>query len=328
MSDRQATATRGVKSSANEGPRFARNVDWNLFKIFRQIAHNESIGGAARSLNRQQPTVTAALQRLESHIGVKLCERTHKGIVLTEFGKQLQSICDDIQASLVSIPDAATVARSPASGPISVRVISNLHLISGLNSIFSEFHTSFPESEVKLDTAPWRTVLHSIATGEADLGIGFVGDDTGPIRKLLVLNQIQQMYCGPTHRLYGTTEVDLAELRREHFVISHDEPYENRRFREQLRLGDTIGGISDNLQERMWLIQLGLGVGFLPGTIVEASPFATKLWPLLPLSSAPVCPIYFMRSPKRMQDPGSQTLWDIATRHLKPSMPVRAKKIA
>jgi DNA-binding transcriptional LysR family regulator len=87
------------------------------------------------------------------------------------------------------------------------------------------------------------------------------------------------------------------------------------------RLGDAIGGISDNLDERMWLIQLGLGIGFLPSTVVEASPFANKLWRLVPDAVAPVCSIYVMRSPQRMQNAGSEVLWDIATRHLQPPVP-------
>ena len=303
---------------SNEAARFARNADWNLFKIFRQIAQSESIGGAARCLNRQQPTVTAALQRLESHIGIKLCERTHKGIVLTKFGRHVQSICDDIHASLLSIPEAALAARSTVSGPISVKVISNLHLIPRLNSIFGEFHASFPETEVKLDTAPWRSVVHAVTAGETDIGIGFIGDANAPARRLLVLDQVQQLYCGPSHRLFGSSGADVADFQHEPFVISHDEPYENRRFRTHHRLGDTIGGISDNLDERMWLIQLGLGIGFLPSTVVEESPFAKKLWRLLPDSVAPVCPIYVIRSPQRMQNAGSEALWAIATRHLQP----------
>jgi DNA-binding transcriptional LysR family regulator len=313
-----------VKSAGavlNEGARFARNTDWNLFKIFRQIAQSESIGGAARRLNRQQPTVTAALQRLESHIGLKLCERTHKGIVLTQFGKRVQSICEEIEASLSSIPEAALAARATASDPISVKVISNLHLIPRLNSIFSEFHARLPDTEIKLDTAPWRSVVHAVTAGEADIGIGFIGDGAAPARRLLVLDQVQQLYCGPSHRLLGAAGADIADLQHEPLVISHDEPYENRRFRTVHRLGDAIGGISDNLDERMWLIQLGLGIGFLPSTVVEASPFANKLWRLVPDAVAPVCSIYVMRSPQRMQNAGSEVLWDIATRHLQPPVP-------
>ena len=44
---------------------FARNVDWNLLKVFLEIVRAEGIGAAARNLNKQQPSVSAALKRLE-----------------------------------------------------------------------------------------------------------------------------------------------------------------------------------------------------------------------------------------------------------------------
>jgi DNA-binding transcriptional LysR family regulator len=43
---------------------FARNVDWNLFKVFHEIARRGGIGAAARALNKKQPSITAALRRL------------------------------------------------------------------------------------------------------------------------------------------------------------------------------------------------------------------------------------------------------------------------
>ena len=54
---------------------FARNVDWNLFKVFHEIARRGGIGAAARALNRKQPSITAALRRLEDQVGATLCTK-------------------------------------------------------------------------------------------------------------------------------------------------------------------------------------------------------------------------------------------------------------
>lgn len=62
---------------------FARNVDWNLFKVFHEIARRGGIGAAARALNKKQPSITAALQRLEDQVGATLCTRTPRGVELT-----------------------------------------------------------------------------------------------------------------------------------------------------------------------------------------------------------------------------------------------------
>ena len=77
-------------------------------------------------------------------------------------------------------------------------------------------------------------------------------------------------------------------------MLTNDEPRPYGQYRRRYGLGQQVGGLADNLQERMWLIELGMGIGFLPKPIVQASTFANTLWPLLPDSSAPVCTIYFM----------------------------------
>jgi DNA-binding transcriptional LysR family regulator len=74
--------------------------------------------------------------------------------------------------------------------------------------------------------------------------------------------------------------------------------------------------LADNLQERMWLIQLGMGIGMLPQAIVEASDFATKLWPLLADVEAPTCTIYFMANASSIRSAPAQLLLETALAYL------------
>jgi DNA-binding transcriptional LysR family regulator len=303
-------------SILDEGPAFGRNIDWNLFKVFYQIARHGGIGAAGRALNRQQPSVSAALKRLEDHVGVPLCVRTSKGVKLTEFGERLLSICEGINSSIERIPHAASVAKEGLSGVVTLRVISNLHLVSELNAVFGDFHKCHPEVEIKLDVAPWRLVLQSLAAGEVDLGIGFDGEANEHLAKIGVIDQVQQLYCGPAHRLFGQPLVEPSLLRHEPFVVTNNEPLQYGQYRERYDLGRRIGGVADNLQERMWLIQLGVGIGFLPQPVVDASTFATMLWPLLPNDKAPVCTIYFFSTARRVLSRTARLLWETAQRHL------------
>jgi len=38
---------------------FARTIDWNLLKIFLEIVRSGGIGAAARTLGKQQPSISA-----------------------------------------------------------------------------------------------------------------------------------------------------------------------------------------------------------------------------------------------------------------------------
>jgi LysR family transcriptional regulator, transcriptional activator for bauABCD operon len=236
---------------------------------------------------------------------------------LTAFGRRLLAVCEDMSSSVQSIPRAASIAREGLSGVVTLSVISNLHLVAKLNAVFSEFHQRHPKIEIKLDVAPWRLVLQSLQSGEAELGIGFDDDEaSGHLTRIPVIDQVQQLYCGPGHRLFGRTVTEPQLLRDEPFVVTSNEPLQYGQYRKRYGLGRHIGGIADNLQERMWLIELGVGIGFLPQPIVEASTFAKVLWPLLALDAAPVCTLYFMSAANKVLSVPAQSLWETALRHL------------
>jgi DNA-binding transcriptional LysR family regulator len=304
------------KSISDTGAIFSRNIDWNLFKIFCQIGDRGGIGAAGRALNKQQPSISAALKRLEDHVGVPLCVRTSKGVTLTAFGQRLFSVCEEMTSSIQNIPYAASIAKEGLSGVVTLSVISNLHLVSKLNAVFSEFHQRHPKIEIKLDVAPWRRVLQSLEAGEAELGIGFDDEEDGHLTKVPVIDQVQQLYCGPGHGLFGRTITEPQQLRDEPFVVTSNEPLQYGQYRKRYGLGHQVGGIADNLQERMWLIQLGVGIGFLPKPIVGASTFAKVLWPLLAKDAAPVCTLYFMSAANKAKGGPAQLLWETALRHL------------
>ena len=81
--------------------------------------------------------------------------------------------------------------------------------------------------------------------------------------------------------------VSPVQMEAEPFVVTRDEPLPYIRYRDRHGLGRRIGGFADSLNERMWLIQLGMGIGFLPKPIVDSSNFASVLWPLLADEEAP-----------------------------------------
>jgi len=297
--------------------KFVRNLDWNLLKIFLEIARRGGIGAAARALNKQQPSVSAALQRLESQMGTALCTRTSRGIELTVQGQHVLATCEAAYASIRDMARTVSTARSDTTGTVTLRVISNLYLLPQLSCVFDTFHDLYPRIEIRLDVAPWRAVLESVQRREVELGIGFADSHDDRLVCILVTEQPQQIYCGPKHPLFGKPPVAPARLEEDPFVITQDEPKPYVRFREHHGLGRQVGGFADNLQERMWLIQLGMGIGFLPQPIVDASSFSAHLWPLLAPEVTPKMPIYLLASTDPVRSAPAQLLFEVASRLLR-----------
>ena len=72
------------------------HLNWNLLRTFLVIAEERSITGAANRLKMQQPTITAALKRLEETLDCQLVLRSSRQFSLTKRGELLQKECVEI----------------------------------------------------------------------------------------------------------------------------------------------------------------------------------------------------------------------------------------
>jgi DNA-binding transcriptional LysR family regulator len=297
------------ESIAGAEDSFARKVDWNLFKCFYEIARSGGVGAAARLLTKQQPSISAALKRLEQQVNAQLCVRTSRGIELTPAGRKVLSLCAAMYAAAQGASPAALASDHEHAGEVTLRVISHLELPQ-FNAALSEFHRSFPRIEIKLDVAPWRLVLKSLKNGDVELGIGFDSSPSGELTYVALRDEVQQLYCGPQHPLFGRT-AGPELLNDETFVLAgREEAHEIARYRSQHDLGNRVGGVADNLSERMLLIRLGVGIGFLPEAVVAASATANEFWPLLPHAAAPAATIYLMSRAQHALSGPAQLLVD------------------
>ncbi|MFA5122034.1 LysR family transcriptional regulator [Zavarzinia sp.] len=282
---------RGPRAADSTNDRlFAQRIDWNLFKLFTEVIRAGGIGAAARRMNRQQPSVSAALKRLEDELGVLLCHRSASGVVPTAAGQALLEICEKMALAARDVPHEVAKAAGDVEGSIRLQMISNL-VCPAFERALMGFNGAHPAVEIKFDIAPHSAVIRAVTNGEAEIGIA---GDTAPAAGLAyypLMRETQQLYCGPRHRHYGKPAGHPADFTLERFILTgEDETEQLRQFRRRFGLGNRVGGFAENLHEVRRLIELGLGIGFLP-TVVAESPGA-NLWPLLPAEILPSYHVY------------------------------------
>ena len=290
---------------------FLRTVDWNLFQLFLDIVHSGGISATARRLNRQQPTISAALKRLEDHLGVDLCVRTSQGIELTAAGKALVPLCETMMGAVRAIPCAVAKAANLVEGKIRIRTISSV-VSAEFDEAVSVFHREHPGVEVHLEVAPWRDVVKALYAGEVEIGIACDSAPISDLHYVPLLKEVQQLYCSRAHPLFGKSIVRPSELVKESFILTgEDEPEELERFRRRFGLGSRVGGFAENLHEARRLIELGVGIGFLPTCVVDDNPpIAQGLWPLLPNELLPSYHVFLITSDRSERDAPTEILLD------------------
>ena len=282
------------KTKSKADASFARKVDWNLFQLFHEIVRAGGIGAAARRLNRQQPTVSAALKRLEDHLGVTLLKRTASGVELLPAGRALFDLCETMMGAVRAAPHEVAVAAGLVEGVINIRMISSV-VSPEFDAALAGLHKHHPGIGVHIDVAPWRDVIEALKSGEAEVGIACDNAPDAGLCYQLLMKEVQQLYCHRTHALYGMTVPQPSDLADLPFIATGlDEPQELANFRTRYGLGSRIGGYAENLHETKRLIELGLGIGFLPTRVAETLDHDRALWPLLPENVLPAYQVYLV----------------------------------
>ncbi len=306
-----------TEPSIRISPNFAARVDWNLLRLFVDIVKSGGIGAAARRLNKQQPTISAALKRLEDHAGARLLNRGAAGIELTTAGRALLLICEDMFEAARMAPHQIAQAVKQVEGLARIQIVSSI-VSPEFDEAIVSLHRRHPSIRIELRVSPWREVLDALERGEAEIGVGYDSTVRSSLTYEPLFVETQQLYCARSHPLFGHKIAKLSELQEEGFVLTGADEVETlTRLRQRYRLGTVISGIAEDLHEAKRLIELGVGIGFLPTLAADDLVRKERLWALLPDETAPSYEIYLLARLTPSRDTATQLFLDEIIRRLR-----------
>jgi DNA-binding transcriptional LysR family regulator len=296
---------------------FAARVDWNLLRLFLEIVRAGGIGAAARRLNRQQPTISAALKRLEDYAGTQLLHRGPAGVEVTVAGRALLLICEEMFEAARMAPHQIAQAMKQVEGLVRIQMVSSV-ICAELDEAIATFHRRHPSIQIEVRVSPWREVLDAIERGEVEIGVGYDSGVRAGLTYEPLFVEAQQLYCGWTNPLFGRRITRLAELREEGFLLTGSDEFEIiARLRQRYGLGTITNGRAEDIHEALRLIRLGVGIGFLPIVAAEEAVARGKLWPLLPKEAEPSYDIYLLARTEPERDTATQLFFDEIVRRLR-----------
>lgn len=90
------------------------------------VAEHRHFGRAAEACFISQPTLSGQIKKLEDTLGVILFERSHKGIRVTDIGKEIIAIAREARDAAKRIKTVAAAAQDPLAGTISLGLIPTI----------------------------------------------------------------------------------------------------------------------------------------------------------------------------------------------------------
>src|SRR5215813_8924223 len=118
-------------------------MDYNDIPLFVRVVEAKSFTAAADALGREKSSVSRAVARLESDLGVRLLQRTTRKLALTDAG---QAFYERVRGSVAGVDEAANAVRELGSEPrgtVRVTAPPDAHVL-GMGEVIAEFLERYP----------------------------------------------------------------------------------------------------------------------------------------------------------------------------------------
>ena len=204
-------------------------------KIFVTVAECGKMRMAAQILHISQPSVSQAIQELESYYGIQLFDRLAQRIYITEMGKNLLPFARHIIDSYDSMEEFAFDASKKniirIGGSVSVGTVL-------LPEIIKKLKIQVPNIDIRVIVDNTTEIEQMVVNSEADIAVveGMV-ENIDLVRKNIMVDELV-LVVGKQHPFYKQPIISLEELagkdlisrengsaernQFEHYLVEHD----------------------------------------------------------------------------------------------------------
>ena len=144
------------------------NINFELYKVFYEVANEKSISKGAEKLLISQPAVTQSIHTLEEQLGGKLFIRTPKGVVLTNEGEILYSYIKEGMNYFINGSNKFLSLKNLDSGVLNIgasTVISENILID----VLGLFHKKYPNVVINIYNDLTDNLVKKLRNGDLDI---------------------------------------------------------------------------------------------------------------------------------------------------------------
>ena len=269
------------------------------------VVEQRGISKAATFLGLKQPTVSAALKRLELTIGKTLVIRKPNEFTITRAGQVLYTECATIFGTVSQIPAILDEHNAELRGHLSIAITSSV-ISEHLDQCLNRFSNAHPNVTYSFSVYESDEVETMIKLNRASFGICLLSQVPKNLDTMVLYREYFGLYCGARHPLFDAESIASEDLEGEPFVAFQTEaeggPLEAiSRLRARLNLSRNWRGVSSSLNEIRRMIMANIGIGALPLHVAQQDVDAGHIRQLPPYDDLPLVSIYLISNPARRQ---------------------------
>ena len=255
-------------------------------RYFATVAETLNFSQAARRLHIAQPPLSAQIRTLEDELGVKLFERSSRGVALTQAGA---AFLPKALEALSAAERAGNSARALASGgrdALRLGVIPPA-LTAGVAARLLSFHGAHAQVRLHAHQSDAATLQTMLEQGRIDAAITRPHRASAGMRERLI-ERHELMLAVPTgHPLARRRAVPWRALDGVRTLLinpTFNPNYGQFYLRTCARHGaqPVVDYAADDLATLVWLVAAGLGVCPYPSSLADSAPAGVRVLPFAP----------------------------------------------
>ena len=146
------------------------NIDFELYRIFYEVANYGNITKASEHLNISQPAISKSIKHLEEQLGGQLFIRTKRGVVLTAEGKEFYRYIKQAIEYINNAENKFTDLINLETGSIKIGISTTLTK-EFLLPYLEKFHLLYPNIDIQIATDLTKELFFKLKNGLIDIVI-------------------------------------------------------------------------------------------------------------------------------------------------------------
>src|SRR5882757_2738909 len=194
-------------------------MELRQLRYFLAIAEEGNFSRAAQRLHVSQPPLSTQIKSLEEELGVRLLERTNRGVSLTAAGSVFY---EETRAVLDRLEHARGKALRADRGDIGMLSVGFVSIADYgiLPPALKCFRASFPLVEVQLHELTTDAQIRELRASRLELGIGLAPVDEPDLEFERLLREELVLAAPSGHpAIKGAGAMDLRVLSKESFIV-------------------------------------------------------------------------------------------------------------
>ncbi len=263
------------------------NYTLNQLRIFSKVAETLNITKAADDLFLTQPAVSIQLKNFQDQFDLPLYEIINKRFYLTDFGKEIEQICNTILNEIEEINRKTQDFKGLLTGKLKIAVVSTGKYIAPY--LFSDFIKRHKDVELIMDVNNKTQVVKALENNQVDFALVSILPDQLFIDKMELLKN-KLFLIGDKNFEIKNKKLDKNSLKNFTFIF-REQGSATRQIMESYFLENKL-----KIEKRLELtsneavkqaVIAGLGISIMP-IIGVKNELQNKELKIIPLKSFPI----------------------------------------